>query len=211
VITPRSAPRQGGRDPGETQGRRAVEKRPRRFSSCHETGKMESPSNMARKPPTDQPSRLDEIESGVSELFSGMASMLGLPPSIGAIYGLLFISEEPLCLDDLVTRLGISKGSASQGLSVLRRLGALRAASPAGRREYYAADLQLKKLVGGFLRSEVIPQLDRGAGAIADLRKSSLEIPEAHRQAFLQERLAKLENWQHRGRQVLGLLHRFLD
>ncbi|MFM7181065.1 MAG: GbsR/MarR family transcriptional regulator [Verrucomicrobiales bacterium] len=166
---------------------------------------------MARKQPTDRPNRLDEIESGVVELLSGMASMLGLPPSIGAIYGLLFISEEPLCLDDFVTRLGISKGSTSQGLGVLRRLGALRAASPGGRREYYMADLQLKKLVGGFLRSEVIPQLDRGAGTVAVLRKSALQLPDTQRQAFLKERLAKLENWQNRGRQVLGLLHRFLD
>lgn len=172
---------------------------------------MESRSHMARKPPTIRNNRLDEIESGVVELFSGMASMLGLPPSIGAIYGLLFISEQPLCLDDLVARLGISKGSASQGLGVLRRLGALRAASPNGRREYFAADLHLKRLVGGFLRSEVIPQLDHGAETIATLRKSAGELPDAGRQGFLKERLAKLETWQNRSRQVLGLLHRFLD
>ena len=172
---------------------------------------MESPSHMARKPPTDRNNRLDEIESGVVGLFSGMASMLGLPPSIGAIYGLLYISESPLCLDDLVERLGISKGSASQGLGVLRRLGALRAASPAGRREYFAASLELKKLVGGFLRSEVMPQLDHGAGVVATLEETASKHPDAKRQAFLKERLAKLETWQNRSRQVLGLLHRFLD
>lgn len=172
---------------------------------------MKPRTRMARKPLTDRNTRLDGIENGVVGLFSGMASMLGLPPSIGAIYGLLFISEDPLCLDDLVARLGISKGSASQGLGVLRRLGALRAASSAGRREYFAADLELKKLVGGFLRSEVIPQLDHGAGTIAALRKTATELADPGRQNFLKERLAKLETWQHRGRQVLGLLHRFLD
>ena len=166
---------------------------------------------MARKTPIERNDRLDEIESGVIGLFSGMASMLGLPPSIGAIYGLLFISEEPICLDDLVERLGISKGSASQGLGVLRRLGALRAASSAGRREYFAADLHLKKLVGGFLRSEVIPQLDHGAETIATLRNSARQLAEPARQSFLEERLSKLETWQNRSRQVLGLLHRFLD
>ena len=166
---------------------------------------------MARKSPTEKINQLDDIETGVVELFSGMAGMLGLPPSIGAIYGLLFISEEPLCLDDFVGRLGISKGSASQGLAMLRRLGALRAATPAGRREYYTADLYLKKLVGGFLRSEVIPQLDHGVGKVASLRKSVRGLHDPDRQAFLEERLAKLETWQHRGRQVLGLLHRFLD
>lgn len=181
------------------------------FSSCHGAGNVESPCRMARKPANDRPTSLDEIESGVVELFSGMASMLGLPPSIGAIYGLLFIRPEPLCLDDLVEKLGISKGSASQGLAMLRRLGALRPASPNGRREYYAADLELKKLVGGFLRSEVIPQLDHGAGAITGLRSSARGLGDTERRVFLEERLAKLETWQRRGRQVLGLLHRFLD
>lgn len=166
---------------------------------------------MPRKSPNGKNNQLDDIENGVIDMFSSMANMLGLPPSIGAIYGLLFISEEPLCLDDFVGRLGISKGSASQGLATLRRLGALRPATTVGRREYYAADLYLKKLVGGFLRSEVIPQLDHGARSVASLRKSAQALQDPSRQAFIEERLAKLETWQHRGRQVLGLLHRFLD
>ena len=52
--------------------------------------------------------------------------MLGLPKSIGEIYGLLYVTQEALSLDDLVSRLGISKGSTSQGLKMLRKLGAVR-------------------------------------------------------------------------------------
>ncbi len=166
---------------------------------------------MARKFPADKSPKLDDVESGVVELFSGMVRMIGLPPSIGAIYGLLFISREPLCLDDLVEKLDISKGSASQGLGVLRDFGALRPAPNSGRREYFVADQELKKLVGGFLRSEVIPQLDRGATTVDALLQTAGDNPSEEQRAFLRERLSKLGGWQRRGRQVLGLLHRFLD
>jgi DNA-binding transcriptional regulator GbsR (MarR family) len=166
---------------------------------------------MPRKPPAPQQGILDPIEIGVVELFSGMVRMLGLPPSIGAIYGLLYVSVAPLSLDDLVEKLGISKGSASQGLAVLKKLGALRPAEMSGRREYYSADVALKKLVGGFLRSEVMPNLDRGGASAADLLAKVKSLDDTGKKAFLQERVERLISWQKRGRQILGLLHRFLD
>ena len=165
--------------------------------------------DMSRKRPDEKAPKLDEVESGVVELFAGMVRMLGLPPSIGSIYGLLFISPAPLCLDDIVGKLGISKGSASQGLGVLRKLGALRPVDSSGRREFFAADLELKKLVGGFLRTEVLPQLDRGVGIVEGLRAET--TGETGASPFRRDRLGKLANWQRRSRQVLGLLHRFLD
>ncbi|MFN6016277.1 MAG: GbsR/MarR family transcriptional regulator, partial [Verrucomicrobiota bacterium] len=69
---------------------------------------------------------IDSIEREVLAVFVDGVRVLGLPPSIGEIYGLLFISQAPLSLDDLVKRLKISKGSASQGLRTLKSLGAVR-------------------------------------------------------------------------------------
>ena len=66
-----------------------------------------------------KPSSLIEIERQVVSLFADGVRLAGLPRSIGEIYGLLFISAEPLAMDDLVERLNISKGSASQGLSLI--------------------------------------------------------------------------------------------
>ncbi|NJR43396.1 MAG: hypothetical protein HC767_12780 [Akkermansiaceae bacterium] len=70
--------------------------------------------------------QLDPLELQVVEFFVDGVRVLGLPRSIGEIYGLLFISQAPLSLDDLVQRLKISKGSASQGLRMLKGLGAVR-------------------------------------------------------------------------------------
>ena len=64
------------------------------------------------------------------ELFADIVSALGIPKSIGQIYGLLYASATPLSFSDIVERLGISKGSVSQGLQLLRSLGAINVADP---------------------------------------------------------------------------------
>jgi hypothetical protein len=68
-------------------------------------------------------------------LFADIVSALGIPKSIGQIYGLLYASATPLSFSDIVDRLDISKGSVSQGLQLLRSLGAIN-----------VADLKLKAL-----------------------------------------------------------------
>ena len=65
-----------------------------------------------------------EIES--IDFFVRLMSMLGMPRSVGEIYGLLYFSPVPLPMDQIVSRLGISLGSASQGLKTLRSLKAVR-------------------------------------------------------------------------------------
>lgn len=64
--------------------------------------------------------------------FVDAADMLGVPKSVAAIYGICFASPEPLSFAEIEARLDISKGSISQGLRVLREVGALRVASGAG-------------------------------------------------------------------------------
>ena len=96
-----------------------------------------------------------EIERRVIDLFVDGVRVLGLPKSIGEIYGTLFLSEHPLAFDDLVDRLGISKGSVSQGLRALRQIGAVsECPNGTGRRTYYQPETQLKRLVGGFIPSK---------------------------------------------------------
>jgi DNA-binding transcriptional ArsR family regulator len=81
-----------------------------------------------------------DFQSECIELFAEVVYALGLPRSVGQIYGLLYASSEPLSFSDIVERLDISKGSASQGLQLLRTLGAINLAdakrqAPGGRRE----------------------------------------------------------------------------
>ena len=154
---------------------------------------------------------LSDFEAQVIEFFCDGVRLLGLPKSIGEIYGLLFVSREALSLNDLVTRLGISKGSASQGLKALRELGAVKEVEGAvGRRIYYQPDVELKQLVGGFIKEQVRPHLESGEEKLSHLRSLVPAVPGDAASDFYAERLARLEKWSKRARIVLPILQKFL-
>lgn len=102
-------------------------------------------------------------EREVIDLFVRLSRLLGQPRSFGEIYGLLFLSPQPLTMDDLMKRLGLSKGSASQGFKFLRNLGTVRAIEvPGDRRVNHEAVAKLRSLAGRILREKVEPHLSRG-------------------------------------------------
>lgn len=158
-----------------------------------------------------QAAGLQPVEVEVIDLFVNAVRMLGVPKSVGEIYGLLYIAPEPLPLDALVTRLNISKGSASQGLKVLRAFGAVKQVYVAGdRRDHYAAETELKKLVAGFIREEIKPRLDSGAGRLERLK--SLAAGDAtERGEFQRVRISKLAQWHTRSQSIMPLVSGMLD
>lgn len=168
---------------------------------------MDSPT------PATQPKshHLSSIQQQVVDFFVDGVRVLGLPRSLGEIYGLLFISTEPLSLDDLVSKLGISKGSASQGLRTLKTLGAVREASNnSDRRTYFEPAVELKRLAGGFIREQVRPHLESGKSKLQQLSETASQTTDPTERAFLNERIDRLESWMKRGGQVLPVLQKLL-
>jgi len=154
---------------------------------------------------------LGPLEAQVIQVFVDGGKVLGLPRSIGEIYGLLFISPKPLSLDDLVERLGISKGSASQGLRALKGLGAVQEIDlENSRRVHFQADIELKRLVGGFIREQVRPHLESGQSKVGRLREAAADESNAELRDFYQSRVTQLDYWMGRARFVLPLLQKVL-
>lgn len=85
--------------------------------------------------PGGRPAENVAFEERVVSFFVEAADLLGVPKSVAAIYGVIFASPVPLSFSDVEARLDISKGSISQGLRVLREVGAIRLASGAGSEE----------------------------------------------------------------------------
>lgn len=178
-----------------------------------------SPSSLQATPEeagTSEPNpALNGIEISVIELFVSVVRMLGIPKSVAEIYGLLFISPAPLPLDTVMERLRISKGSTSQGLKFLRSLGAIKSVYVAGdRRDHYAAEIELKKLVHGFLKGEVEPRLESGESRLGRLRDMAAVLKndnEAGRGEFYESRIAKLAQWHGRGNELIPLLNTLLE
>ena len=149
---------------------------------------------------------LTDLEREVIELFIRMADMLNLPRSVGEIYGLLFISPEPLCLDDCRIRLNISKGSTSQGLKILRSFGAIRTVYiPGDRKDYYVAETSLRKMASGFAGEQIQPHVHSGKERIERIREL-LEEHGSEEREMLSEKIDLLENWQKRAGKTLPLI-----
>jgi DNA-binding transcriptional regulator GbsR (MarR family) len=139
------------------------------------------------------------------DFFAEVVQVFGVPPSVGQIYGLLYASPQPLSFSDIVERLEISKGSASQGLQFLRSLGAVRLVESDGpRREYFEPELSLRQLVSGVLRERVAPLAATGVDRIVHLRELAERDGDA--KDFCLDRVEQLETWRRRLKTVLPVL-----
>jgi DNA-binding transcriptional regulator GbsR (MarR family) len=143
-------------------------------------------------------------------MFSGFLHVLGVPRSIGAIYGMLFASPEPLCFTDLVARLDASKGSVSQGLAFLRQSGAVQVvAIPGDRREFFEPELSLRRLASGLIQEQVQPLARETPVALARLRQHAANAQGARRD-FQLERIEQLEIWHRQLGRLLPVIQTIL-
>ena len=159
---------------------------------------------------TPQPAKLSDLEIEAIDMFINFLRVIGLQKSIGEIYGLLFVSAKPLAMDEIMNRLGISLGAASQGLKLLRSLGAVKAVySPRNRRDHFAADLELSKFATVFIKEELRPRVERALERIEHMESLLAEMPAEERQATNQ-RLIRLRHWLEKGEKMLPWALKFL-
>ncbi len=94
------------------------------------------------------------------ECTGGLFQRVGLPRSTGQIYGLLYLSKTPLTLDDMVSLLGLSKGSASNGTRHLISLGAVRQVwVPGERKDYYESMGDISSVLRSIYREFLKPRV----------------------------------------------------
>ena len=154
--------------------------------------------------------RLGELEVEAIEMFINFLRLIGLPKSIGEIYGLLFVAPKPMAMDEIMARLDISLGAASQGLKLLRSFGAVRVVYERGdRRDHYVADLELSRFATVFIKDELQPRIDMAAERIKRMEAALAELPPKERRAT-RERIDRLKHWLEKGRKILPWLIRFM-
>jgi DNA-binding transcriptional regulator GbsR (MarR family) len=89
---------------------------------------------------TELAQRLADVEDRFVDLWRTMSSLWGVSPTMAQIHGLLYISGQALSMDEIMERLGISRGNVSMNLSKLVEWGLVRRVHKRGdRRDYYAS------------------------------------------------------------------------
>ncbi len=157
--------------------------------------------------------------SARAEMVDSMANvalMLGLPKSTGQIYGLLYLSPEPLALEVIAERLSISKASVSTGVRELVSWQVVQRVFFAGdRRDFYQARQDLKEALRAICQEAFKPKLGKAQRRLDSL----LSALEADRKAgiltredyhFCRARLTSASEMQERVLKWLPLAEKLL-
>lgn len=139
--------------------------------------------------------------------FVRASALIGLPRSIGEIYGLLYCSPVPLTFDDIEARLGISRGSVSGGLKTLRQLGAVKIHyAPGSRKDHYLPELSMERLVRGFIADQFTPHLESSVERLNKVESELANEPDSTRREHGLQRLNTLRTWRRRAEKLLPLV-----
>lgn len=90
-----------------------------------------------------------------------MSSNWGINPTMAQIHALLFITGEPMSMDDIIARLQISRGNASMNLRDLMDWGVVRRfRNPGDRKDTYMADTDALAMVSRVVRERKRREID---------------------------------------------------
>lgn len=143
-----------------------------------------------------------------------LCQLIGIPRSVGQIYGLLFMSIDALSLDGITERLGISKGSASTGTRHLLAWKAIRQVwVPGERQNYFVVEPDLGHLIRATYKDFVKPRLSSSGERIEriaqSLKQEEGKLSESEQETCV-KRLEMLQRMQKRLQSILPLAERFL-
>ncbi len=149
---------------------------------------------------------LNELQLEIINAVVRMAKLMGLPKSVGEIYGLLYSSPEALPMDRIIELLKISLSSASMGLKTLRSLRAVKVAYiPGERRDFYTAEESFRKIISNFLKEEVSPHLESGKERL-DIMSELLADVSDEEKSFYSSRVDRLQQLSKAANKLLPLV-----
>ncbi len=121
--------------------------------------------------------------------FGEMGSRWGINRTVGQIYALLFLSEDPLCADDICERLGFSRSNVSMGLKELQAWRLVRRRDLAGdRREHFTTPEDLMVIVRTLVEERKKREIDP---TLSKLRELELD-GDADTSAYAADRIHQL-------------------
>ena len=145
----------------------------------------------------------DELKTECIRFWADFAEFIGFPRSMGEVYGHLFISESPLCADDIVQRTQFSRSGSGQHIKQLMEIGAIRVSQAVQHRKtHYELQTDLGILVRRLSNTRIFPKLAELNQQRLQLQKQAQNAQSSH----LTERFEKLDRWQQKIEPLSNLL-----
>ncbi|MDH3347678.1 MAG: hypothetical protein OEM02_06220 [Desulfobulbaceae bacterium] len=143
---------------------------------------------------------MEEVRDHFIQGISRITHFWGFPKAMGALYGAIYLSPEPLSLDEMVSLVGVSKGAVSTNIRNLERLGVVHKKIKVGdRKDYYIAETDFWKIVKGVLREREKNEFDLALRSVGESLDMVKEIETAgtvsEETLFYQQRITELKSF----------------
>jgi len=161
---------------------------------------------MVEKPAANEGSQDETLVAVRDSMLDGLGQLsdyFGFSKTMGQLYGALLLSDRPLCLDDFVERLDISKANASINMRTLENLGIARQVwvrGSGGRRKFYEAETDFLQIISNILASRELRDVERALSVMQEnsrrLQESMPTMNDENRQLaeVYQNRIHKMES-----------------
>ncbi len=121
----------------------------------------------ANRPPLN--ATFQAVNASIIEGLGQLAGYFGFSKVMGQLFGVLVLSPEPLSLDDLMERLGISKASVSTTMRTMEHMGIVREVwIKDDRRKYYRAESDFWQILSNILRSRELRDVNKALHVLDD-------------------------------------------
>ena len=132
--------------------------------------------------------------------FGEMGSRWGINRTVGQIYALLYIAEQPKNADDIVHALGLSRSNVSMGLKELQSWQLVRSQHlPDDRREYFSAPEDVweifRVLIEERRKREIDPTLSMLRDALLETNLDRSDQHAAKRMGEMHDLIDLTTNW----------------
>lgn len=105
-----------------------------------------------------------------------MGSTWGISRTMAEVHALLFITAEPMCTDDVMDRLEISRGNASMSLRALVDWGVIHRVHRRGdRKEYFAGATDVWVMLQAILRERMRREIQPALASLCEIRDETAD------------------------------------
>jgi DNA-binding transcriptional regulator GbsR (MarR family) len=145
----------------------------------------------------------EELTQARDHFIQGMSRIThfwGFPKAMGAIYGAIYLSSEPVSLDELVEQVGVSKGAVSTNVRTLERLNMVHRHVQVGdRKDYYTAEADFWQVVKNIMqereKNEFALALRTVGESLDKVNEADVSTEEAELAAFYQDRMGSMKGF----------------
>lgn len=156
--------------------------------------------------------KLEMAQDKFMESIGKLAESFGLNKFIAQLYAVLYLSNKPLSLDELVERLKASKGNISLNIRELENWGAVKNVWVKGsRKDYYEAEPDIKKAFVNKFKLSLEKRILQVSGMIEEFKaiidSADGELTDEERKVVknYKEKLKKIEDMKNLSSKALAI------